>query len=294
MNHWMNIAFKTFLSFIFIIPVAHADSAAIVKILQSPVWLERDGSQVSLTIGDELFGKDKIVTGTNARVLLRLSDDSVVKLGENAEFIVEELIPPKQEGDVLSGFLNVLKGAFRYTTSVISKKYKRDLKVKVSSATIGIRGTDVWGKAEPTRDFVVLLEGEISIERDNQSYQLTEPLTLFMAPKDQPPEPLQPVDMDDLAIWAQETEPQPGKGVRVLEGIWKVMLASYAEERIANAKMIELQKEGIATSVELHDIDGQTWYRLVIDKFETRADAQFVSDDMQSTYGFTSPWLNNQ
>ncbi|MCG8378728.1 MAG: hypothetical protein MI865_04535, partial [Proteobacteria bacterium] len=99
----MNIAFKIFLFFIFIIPVAHADSAAIVKILQSPVWLERNGNQVSLTIGDELFGKDKIVTGTNARVLLRLNDDSVVKLGENAEFIVEELISPKQEGDVLSG-----------------------------------------------------------------------------------------------------------------------------------------------------------------------------------------------
>lgn len=274
--------------------LAYANSAAIVELVQSSVWLERQGKQSALMLGDELQNKDKIITSNKSRVLLRFSDDSVVKLGENAEFIVEELVSPEDEGDVLNGFLNVLKGAFRYTTSVISKKYKRDLKVQLSTATIGIRGTDVWGKAESTRDFVVLLEGEISIERDNQTYQLTDALTLFMAPKGQEPEPLQAVNMDDLSIWAQETEPQTDQGVRSVDGIWKVILASYSEEEVAIAQQILFSKEGIAAIIEQEYINGQTWYRLVIDKLNSRADAVYVMNEMKSAYDLASPWINNQ
>ena len=290
----MRIHYRIIFLLFFLPSLTHANTAAKVELLQSNVWLERQGQRIPLTTGDELRNKDKIITGNRARVLLRLNDDSVVKLGEDAEFIVEELIPPNQEGDVLSGFLNVLKGAFRYTTSVISNNYRRDLKVQVSTATIGIRGTDVWGKAEPTRDFVVLLEGEISIERDNQSYQLTDALTLFMAPKGEAPEPLQPVNMDDLEIWAQETEPQPEKGIRTTDGIWKVILASYEQEQIAIAKQNQISNAGFATSIEQVSINGQTWYRLIIDKIQGKLDAQFLLNDMQTQYGFQSSWITNR
>ena len=76
------------------------------------------------------------------------------------------------------------RGAFRFTTSVLGRQ--REIRARVGTATIGIRGTDVWGKHEDSRDFVVLLEGQIEIERDGRSVAMSEPLSLFMAPAGQP------------------------------------------------------------------------------------------------------------
>ncbi len=75
------------------------------------------------------------------------------------------------------------------------------------------RGTDVWGKVEDARDFVVLLEGAISVDHNDESFALDQPLSVFMAPRDMPAEPIGPVNGDDLAAWAQETEPQAAQGI---------------------------------------------------------------------------------
>src|SRR5262245_15552367 len=65
---------------------AHAAPNAEVEAVQMPAWIERDGQRSPLEVGALLRNDDQIETGAAARVLLRLSDGSTVRLGENARF----------------------------------------------------------------------------------------------------------------------------------------------------------------------------------------------------------------
>ena len=57
----------------------------------------------------------------------------------------------------------MLEGAFRFTTDVAAKARKREVSVRVQQVTIGIRGTDFWGRARAERQIVCLIEGAIEV-----------------------------------------------------------------------------------------------------------------------------------
>src|SRR4051812_14373703 len=66
-----------------------AAQALRVEAVQSPAWLERDARSVPLAAGTVLQPRDRLTTGSNARVQLLLAEGSAVKLGENAQFVIE-------------------------------------------------------------------------------------------------------------------------------------------------------------------------------------------------------------
>ena len=263
---------------------------ATVRLLQAPAWRERDGARNPLHIGMPLEAGDIVHTGHRARAILSLEEGSIVKLGENAHLDLRELIPPEQETGVFEGFLDVVRGAFRFTTTLATRK--RNIRARVRTATIGIRGTDVWGKTEEARDFVVLLEGEISIERDGETYELDEPLSLFMAPRGQPVEPIGPVDGDELAVWAQETEPQLEEGVVSGEGHFVLNLASFTEEAAAAQLAKRLAAAGYAADVERVTVNDQDWHRITISGYDSVADAASVSEALSEQFKLLSPWIS--
>ena len=99
------------------------------------------------------FG-DRIATGAGSRALVKLSEGSVVKLGENGTLRLAELQPSRE---LFKAALQVLQGAFRFTTDIVGKGRRREVNVRVEQVTIGIRGTDVWGRSHPDRQVVLLL-----------------------------------------------------------------------------------------------------------------------------------------
>ncbi len=268
-----------------------AAPAARVEGLQMPAWLERGATRAPLAPGAELASSDRIVTGSGARVLLRLEEGSTVKLGADATLNLEKLAPPATGDGVFEGVLDVLKGAFRFTTTAIGKARKRDVTARVATATIGIRGTDVWGKAEAERDFVVLLEGAITITRDGQTVEMTEANSLFMAPKNQPALPVGPVNPDDLGRWAQETELQAGNGVLGIDGEWRVHLAAFRDAAAADAARTALADAGYATTPGEATIDGVHWVRLDIAGYSDRTEALAAAKALTGRHGIVSPWV---
>ena len=48
----------------------------VVEAVQYPAWLERGGNSVPLTSGVELLSNDRLRTGGNARVQLKMSEGS--------------------------------------------------------------------------------------------------------------------------------------------------------------------------------------------------------------------------
>jgi hypothetical protein len=74
-------------------------------------------------------------------VLLALAgpaEGSVVKPGANAELQLRVLKPASAPGGVFEGLLNVVKGAFRFTTTLLSKAHRRRLDVRIANA-LGFR-----------------------------------------------------------------------------------------------------------------------------------------------------------
>ena len=118
----------------------------IVEGVVSPAWVERAGKREPLTVGMQLNDKDTISTGERARVMLRMVEGSAVKLGENATLALDGLSEKQNpgKGSLVSASLDVVKGAFRFTTGVFGKPAgERDVKVKIATITAGVRGTDV-------------------------------------------------------------------------------------------------------------------------------------------------------
>ncbi|RDH83824.1 MAG: hypothetical protein DIZ80_06710 [endosymbiont of Galathealinum brachiosum] len=263
-----------------------------VEALQMPAWLERNGELLAIIPGMELEGGDKLTTGTSARLLLRMDEGSFVKLGENAELNLDTLIPAQQDTDIFEAALEVIKGAFRFTTSALGQKRSRKVDVRIGSITAGIRGTDIWGSSNLEKDILCLIEGKITAKKQGEpEFAMEDPLSFFIAPKNAPALPVAPVPQAKLAKWADETELKSGAGVLSIDGQWAVNLMSVASESSARPVMASLAAAGYATSIESAVVNGNNWYRLRVNGFKTRQDASAFASSIDGTNGITGTWI---
>jgi hypothetical protein len=198
---------------------AHAETAT-VEAVQFPAWLVRVGASVPLTPGTRLQPRDQLRTGDNARVRIRMAEGSAVKLGERARFVIEVA----EDRNVFRAGLAVLEGAFRFTTDALANR-KRNVSIKAKSVTVGIRGTDLWGKSTGDRDLVCLLEGRISVGAEGHpQVTLDKPLDFYQKPRDGAPS-VASVDQKQLAEWAADTELSADGAAATPQGRWRVVAA---------------------------------------------------------------------
>ncbi len=219
----------------------------------SPAWLERAGRREPLTVGMQLGDKDRIVTGERARVMLRMSEGSAIKLGENATLVLDQLTEKKTADNtpLVGATLEVVKGAFRFTTGVFGKPpATRDVNVKISTITAGIRGTDFWGRSNDEQDLVCLIEGRISVRHDKQEFVMNEPLQFFIAPRKGTPEPVGRVPQKQIDAWAQETEISEGQGATRAGGRLLAEATRQSDEHMARELQARLRAEGYPVVME--------------------------------------------
>lgn len=270
---------------------ARAEPAAVVEGLQLPAWLKRDGAQVAIKPGMTLGAGDEIGTGGNGRLLIRLSEGSHVKLGENVSFEVRELQADDSGDNPFKGVWAVLRGAFRFTTSALGANRKRDIDISVGTATIGIRGTDVWGKSNNKQDLVCLIEGHIEVSRDSDATLAMEPLTVYTAPRNATPNPVVPADMEELGKWAQETELSPGQGVLREDGSYIVYVLSTRSEDYAREAREHYQAAGYPVEISSHEVNGADWNRLGISGFASFKDAAAFAGRMEGVLETRGAWV---
>lgn len=285
-SSWLAVALLSAVS----ASAAVAAPAAVVEGLQAPAWVERAGAKVPLKQGMALQSGDRVLTGPQSRALLRLEEGSQVKLGENGQVNLDELQPPAESGGLFKGVLGVLKGAFRFTTTALGANRSRSMNITVGTVTAGIRGTDLWGKSTDQKDIVCLIEGRIGVERGSDQFEMSDPLSFYIAPRNAPALPVAPVDMDQLKQWAQETELQAQRGVQS-GGEWNVVLMSLADASEAQARMQPLHDAGYAVEARSAEVSGKTWTRLVLAGFASAQDARVVAQRLQGTHGVRTPWV---
>ena len=218
---------------------------AVVEAVQYPAWLERGGSAAPLAPGTRLQPQDRLRTGGNARVQLRMGEGSAVKLGENAQFVIEKA----ENRGIFRATLSVISGAFRFTTDALRKSQKRDISINVKNVTAGIRGTDLWGKSTEERDLVCLLEGKISVgAQGHPTVTLDQPLDFYQKPRDGAPA-VAKVDAKQIEVWSRETEISKDGPAGRVGGAWRVIAATFGNRDEALALNRVLRASGYPSVV---------------------------------------------
>lgn len=253
--------------------------AATVDAIQYPAWLERGGRLVPLAPGTALQANDGVRTGNNARVQLRLAEGSAVKLGENAQFVVERA---EERGGAFRAALSVIAGAFRFTSAQVRK---RDIAIKVKNVTVGIRGTDLWGKSTDERDLVCLIEGNISVGSEGHpTVTLDKPLDFYQRPRGGKPE-VAKVDPKQLEIWSAETEiPKDGAAARA-GGKWRVVAALFPDRDKALAFNRVVRSAGYPAEVG----KAEEKFAVQVPGLASEADARSLMGNLRSIPGVTLP-----
>ena len=265
-----------------------AQPQAVVEAVQMPAWVERGGAKIPLIPGMELKGTDQLRTGANAKLLLKMGEGSLVKLGEGGSLRLDQLAEGKDK--VFTAALNVLQGAFRFTTTALQKQRKRNIDITIATVTAGIRGTDVWGKAAADRDIVCLIEGKIEVQRgQDRPFLMDQPLSFYIAPKNAPPLPVAPVDPEQLRQWATETEIEAGKGAARRGGKWKVLAASVETQEEALKLYDALRAAGYAAEIRPAMAGEKRIYDVRLAHLPSRAEAEALAAAIRGKMGVTEP-----
>lgn len=271
-----------------------AAPAAVVEGVQMPAWVERAEvgavRRYPLAPGAELRGGDEVRTGSGARLYIKLAEGSLVKLGENASLRILEIAPDR--GGLFRAALNVLEGAFRFTTDILAKGRRRDVSIKVATVTAGIRGTDLWGKSAPEREIVCLIEGKIEVGVEGEKPVLMDAPRQFYQRLKGETQPVGLVDPTQLARWAQETEIAEGRGAARRGGKWKLTLARAATQGAALEVYDRLRDAGYAAEIfPVKSKDGHD-YLVRISRLPTKADAEALAERLRGTAGVEAPTVS--
>ena len=261
-----------------------AAQTLVVEGVLSPAWLERGGKREPLATGTTLTARDKVHTGPGSRALIRMAEGSAVTLGENATLAIDDLLEKKDGGKTLvNASLDVVRGAFRFTTGVFSRQpAQRDVKVKIATITVGIRGTDVWGRSTAQEDLVCLIDGRISVEHGGREFAMAEPLLFFIAPRGQPPKPVASVDKKQVDQWSDETDLRDGGGALRRGGRYGVDVSAATDQGSAAQLLRKVQEAGYPGRLESsRDSYGNESHQVRITGLATARDAASLAQKLR-------------
>jgi len=265
---------------------ARAQPAAVVEGVQMPAWVERDGVRSPIQPGMLLQPGDVIRTGAGSRLMVRMSERSLVKLGENGELRFTELSVSRE---LFKAALGVLEGAFRFTTDIAVKRRRREVSIAVANVTAGIRGTDFWGRSRGDTQIVCLIEGVIEVGAPGEQPVVMDQPRQFYRRVAGRTQPIGFVEPAQLAQWAQETEIQAGRGALRSGGRFEVVLARAADQADALAVYDEARAAGYPAEIRPVKKGEQMVYLVRIRQLPSRAEAQALAAELRGKYGVGEP-----
>lgn len=264
-----------------------AAPVALVEGVQMPAWVERTGLKIPATPGMELKQRDELRTGSGARLYVKLAEGSLIKLGENASLRLVDMVSERK--GFFRGAMEVLEGAFRFTTESVGRRNKRDINVKIATVTLGVRGTDFWGRSKTDNEIVCLIEGKVELgAQGEQPVTLDKPLQFYKR-ENAKTLPVAFVDPNQLKQWAAETEIAVGGGAARRGGRWSVTLAEAESQHDALKVYDDLRANGFGAQIRPRVAEGKTSYRVQIRSLPSQAEAAALAKQLTGKFGIKEP-----
>ena len=165
--------------------------------------------------GSKIFLGDEIEVASGGRMQIMLLDETVFTLGSGAKLTIDEFVydPEAQSGSMTT---QITKGAFRFVSGKLAKSSPKAMKVKLPSASISIRGTQVAGIVDEEGGSQIVLVGPgpnsfgatlgaITVSNAFGSVDLTRPNFATSIAPDQPPAPPQVATPETIQQIEQST-----------------------------------------------------------------------------------------
>lgn len=169
------------------------------------VTLLRGQNQLVVKAGLEIEEKDTIKTSSNGKLQIIFSDDTLITIGKESEFSVKEYLYDNNKNSKAS--FGISKGTFRAITGAIGKIAPQNFKLTSKSASIGIRGTQIYAEIKEDFDFVACTEGTITVTSLSTGQTIEIPAGSFTIVKpDQDPQT--PTLLEDDPIGDEDSIPQ--------------------------------------------------------------------------------------
>lgn len=119
----------------------------LVKTYEPVATVIRQGTEVNLQIGAEIFEGDTIVTDSSGAVGIIFSDGAVLTLGPSGKLIVEDFLFKPADHNV-SFISRVVKGSVAFISGAIGRISPGSVQFKTPTATLGLRGTKILIEVE--------------------------------------------------------------------------------------------------------------------------------------------------
>lgn len=116
-----------------------------VSLLEGEAFVKRGQETLRLNISDQISNNDFIETKTNSKVKITFIDNTIITIGKESSLKIEDYFFDSNNKNSAKTELSVSKGAFHAITGQIGKVNPEKFKLKTKNATIGIRGTEIYG-----------------------------------------------------------------------------------------------------------------------------------------------------
>ena len=116
-----------------------------ITLLEGEAFVKRGEETLRLNISDQISNNDFIETKTNSKVKITFIDNTIITIGKESSLKIEDYFFDSNNKNSAKTELNVSKGAFHAITGQIGKVNPEKFKLKTKNATIGIRGTEIYG-----------------------------------------------------------------------------------------------------------------------------------------------------
>ena len=234
-------------------------------------------------------------TGASGRVWLAVDDGSVIKLGQQTRFaLIRAEFRSDGDATLLDAAFDVLKGAFRFTSGFFTAKRaaRHRIDIGLGAITVGIRGTDIWGRAGDDEDFVALLEGRIEVgaEGDPREF-MDQPLTLYAKKRGQPASGLQSVELATVQNLAPETELDAENAIASSEGRFDLVLMSLQRTDLVESNLQRFREAGYPATAVPAVVDDAEFTRLLLRGLTDRAAAGRLAVSLQQQFGLAGVWI---
>jgi hypothetical protein len=114
----------------------------VVKTYEPKAFVIREGNEIQLSIGSEIFQGDTIMTDSDGAVGIIFKDGAVLTLGPSGKLIIEDFLfqPEVKKVSFLS---RVTKGSVAFLSGAIGRISPGSVQFKTPTATLGLRGTKI-------------------------------------------------------------------------------------------------------------------------------------------------------
>ena len=199
--------------------------------------------------GSKIFLGDEIEVASGGRMQIMLLDETVFTLGSGAKLTIDEFVydPAAQSGSMTT---QITKGAFRFVSGKLAKSSPEAMKVRLPSASISIRGTQVAGIVDEDGGSQIVLVGPgpnsfgatlgaITVSNAFGSVDLTRPNFATSIAPEQPPAPPQVATPETI----QQIEQSTGEDAET------EIAAAIGVESLDVAPAIDTDDDGIPDTI---------------------------------------------